>query len=231
MTQNDKSSHLSKPITFNYFFNLNDKMKHFIKEAGSEPYAEFKNKQNYLPILNKGKQIGFTLTFNDGLDEHEVTDFYLTLPGYKFEGWKIVRDSHYVIPHNISREQAALYAGERSALHQTGVTPDFLWTPGELFQSVGKEYDFYAQWSPLEYEIQYSSRTLNNVELSWTHLSNTRTVEKNFIPYLKPELHGYNFVGWKSLSDSTEQTLFEPYTIVPAGIGPVRLIALFEEHF
>ena len=57
------------------------------------------------------------------------------------------------------------------------------------------------------------------------------TVEKNFIPYLKPELRGYDFAGWTSIVDSTEQTIFEPYTIIPAGIGAVKLIALFEEEF
>ncbi|WP_229049522.1 hypothetical protein [Lactococcus lactis] len=51
------------------------------------------------------------------------------------------------------------------------------------------------------------------------------------IPYLKPELRGYDFAGWTSIIDSTEQTIFEPYTIIPAGIGPVKLIALFEEVF
>ncbi|MEO3695118.1 hypothetical protein ABGW24_06760 [Lactococcus lactis] len=163
--------------------------------------------------------------------EHEIADFSLTLSGYHFEGWKIVRDSHYVIPHNISREQAALYAGENSALHKTGISPDFLWTAGDYLQNVGKEYDLYAQWTPLEYEIRYSSRTINKVELSWTHPSDVRTVEKNFIPYLKPELRGYDFAGWTSIVDSTEQTIFEPYTIIPAGIGAVKLIALFEEEF
>lgn len=81
------------------------------------------------------------------------------------------------------------------------------------------------------FRIRNSSRTINKVELSWTHPSDVRTVEKNFIPYLKPELRGYEFAGWTSIVDSTEQTIFEPYTIIPAGIGPVKLIALFEEVF
>lgn len=217
--------------TFNYYFNITDKMKNFIKNSGTSPSVKFENRQDYQPIFDNKRQVGLTISSNVSQTEHEIADFSLTLPGYHFEGWKIVRDSHYVIPHNISREQAALYAGANSALHKTGISPEFLWTAGDYLQNVGKEYDLYAQWTPLEYEIRYSSRTINKVELSWTHPSDVRTVEKNFIPYLKPELRGYDFAGWTSIIDSTEQTIFEPYTIIPAGIGPVKLIALFEEVF
>ena len=222
---------LANLTTFNYFFNITNSMKKFIENDGSNPSANFKSSKDYLPIFDNYQQVGFTVSLDNIRAEHEIADFSLTLSGYKFEGWKIVRDSHYVIPHNISREQAALYAGKNSALHKTGVTPDFLWITGERLQNVGKEYDLYAQWTPLEYKVQYSSRTLNNVELSWTHPSDVRTVEKNFIPYIKPELPGYDFFGWTTIVDSTEKTILEPYTIIPAGTGSVKLIALFDEYF
>lgn len=54
---------------------------------------------------------------------------------------------------------------------------------------------------------------------------------KKFHSLSKAELRGYDFAGWTSIVDSTEQTIFEPYTIIPAGIGAVKLIALFEEEF
>ncbi|MCG6978185.1 hypothetical protein K9859_05915, partial [Lactococcus lactis] len=106
--------------TFNYYFNITDKMKNFIKNSGTSPSVKFENRQDYQPIFDNKRQVGLTISSNVSQTEHEIADFSLTLPGYHFEGWKIVRDSHYVIPHNISREQAALYAGANSALHKTG---------------------------------------------------------------------------------------------------------------
>lgn len=124
--------------TFNYYFNITDKMKNFIKNSGTSPSVKFENRQDYQPIFDNKRQVGLTISSNVSQTEHEIADFSLTLPGYHFEGWKIVRDSHYVIPHNISREQAALYAGANSALHKTGISPDFLWTAGDYLEMLVK---------------------------------------------------------------------------------------------
>lgn len=94
--------------TFNYYFNITDKMKNFIKNSGTSPSVKFENRQDYQPIFDNKRQVGLAISSDSSQTEHEIADFSLTLPGYHFEGWKIVRDSHYVIPHNISREQAAL---------------------------------------------------------------------------------------------------------------------------
>lgn len=85
--------------TFNYYFNITDKMKNFIKNSGTSPSVKFENRQDYQPIFDNKRQVGLTISSNVSQTEHEIADFSLTLPGYHFEGWKIVRDSHYVIPH------------------------------------------------------------------------------------------------------------------------------------
>lgn len=37
--------------TFNYYFNITDKMKNFIKNSGTNPFVEFENRQDYQPIF------------------------------------------------------------------------------------------------------------------------------------------------------------------------------------
>ncbi len=48
--------------TFNYYFNITDKMKNFIKNSGTSPSVKFENRQDYQPIFDNKRQVGLTIS-------------------------------------------------------------------------------------------------------------------------------------------------------------------------
>lgn len=50
--------------TFNYYFNITNKMKNFIKNSGTSPSVMFENRQDYQPIFDNKQQVGLTISSN-----------------------------------------------------------------------------------------------------------------------------------------------------------------------
>ena len=218
-------------ITLNYYFNVNPQMKQNLQKAKLSYEVDFEATSDLTPIIENSVTIGLSRKIIESDEKYFLGDFDLSLAGYKFEGWKIVRDSHYVLPHKHAFTQVALYAGEKSIIHTTGVADsEFLWQTGENFEPNSDNYSFYAQWTPLSYKINFIARTIHGLSLDWTADSAQRTIETGFQIKIMPELHGYDFVGWNINGKTITYNNAHQQPSVPAGIGDITVIALFDDY-
>ena len=223
-----------KKATFfkaNYFFNINNDMLNHLERAQISPVPSLNEAdyQAYNKIISaEGKWIGMSSELLPKSQSHSLKNKTLKLPGYTFEGWAKVRNRHNVLAHPQSQEQAQLYAGPTSVIHRTRVyNPSFLWKPQEKhhFEPIGQIYDFHAQWTPIKYPVRYSAKTIWNEPLEWDHPEGMRSIEQGYISPAKVKLPHYHFVGWQV----EDAPLSKEQLIIPAGIGPVDIIAIFEQ--
>lgn len=215
----------------NYFFNINSEMSKYLERLGIPPIPKLnaEHYQNYNRIPNsEGKWIGMGSELLPKNLSYSLRNKSLELKGYKFEGWTKVRNRHNVLANPKSQEQAQLYAGPSSVIHRTRVyNPSFLWKAQEdyQFEPVGQIYDFHAQWTPIKYPIRYSAKTIWDEPLKWSHTAGVRSIEQGYISQAKAKLPYYQFIGWQV--DKSPLSMEQP--IIPAGIGAVEIIAVFEQ--
>ena len=220
----------AKSITLIYHLNVNSEMLQHLKAAKQDTKVSFSEIAPFQKTESQTACIKLKREFTIESEHYPLDDFKLSLPGYHFEGWKIVRDGHNLIPRGQSPLPAALYAGESSSIHKTGISsPEFLWKVGDHFTPTSNYYDLYAQWSPINYEVKLVARTVYGVNLNLTLPTGTRTIEEGFQIDLQPQISGYEFIGWKFLDQQENWLCRNKRCIIPAGIGSVTLIALFDE--
>lgn len=231
MTYKNSNEDTHIETSLNYYFNISPQMEETIQATNQVPEVSYSLSSDFLPLKEHQKLIGFSHQITTPAKDVQLEDFELSFPGYKFEGWKIVRNNHNIIPHYKSLTQAALYAGEKSVIHYPGISDfDFLWRAGETFPLIAQHYSLYAQWSVIPYTIDFTAQTIYGLPLKWTSPSAHRTVEHDFEVHHLPQIHGYEFIGWKMIPSAQKWNLQNHQTLVPAGLGPVTMIALFDEE-
>lgn len=211
-----------------YFPNINPIMQDHLAAAkiSSPLLMRIENKLEKASLSTP-----FTLTVLANHSEaFRIPDHSFELPAYAFKGWKVVRDNHHVMPTPTSYEQSRIYAGKSSVIHETGISdPNFLWKSGDVLTPIGKNYDFYAQWSPIHYLIKYKAKTIWGEQVDWSHSDGTRSIERDYFSKIKPELSHYRFIGWEIHEQGNRPYLNKNEEIfIPRGMGSVTLFAIFD---
>lgn len=212
-------------FTVNYFSNINEEMQRALAMARICQLPHFADKKLDENEANIAQSVQL---FKDGND-FVLPKNVFELAGYQFEGWICIRDNHHVMPRPGTLEQSSIYAGKNSIIHKTGVTnSNFLWKSGDKFSPVGERYDFYAQWTPIEYPVSYKAKTIWNEAINWSQPAGSRSIEHVYETKVKPALPRHKFIGWEVVSDSLNIALTPELPEITAGLGEVTIFAVFD---